>query len=65
MKKLKLKLLDNTFGHCEYSNNPLPPVSFSKYIEWDRNVSDSEELVFYTDEKTLPIVLNPAATPNA
>jgi len=49
MKKLKLKILDNTFAHCAYSNNPLPPVSFSKYIEWDRNVSDNEDLVFYVD----------------
>ncbi len=49
MSKLKIKILDNSFAHCEYSNNPLPPTSFSKYIEWDRNVSPNESLVFYTD----------------
>ena len=49
MSKIKLKILENTFTHCDYSNNPMPPVSFSKYVEWDRNVSDEEELVFYTD----------------
>ena len=47
--KLKLKIIDRSFAHCSYSNNPMPPVSFSKYIDWDRNVSDNEELVFYTD----------------
>ena len=49
MNKLKLKIVDQSFAHCKYSNNPLPPVSFSKYIDWDRNVSDKEDLVFYTD----------------
>ena len=45
----KFKIIENTFWHCEYSNNPMPPVSFSKYIQWDRDVSDSEDVVFYTD----------------
>ena len=45
----KIKIVDKSFSHCKYSNNPLPPTSFSKYIEWDRKVSDVEELVFYTD----------------
>ena len=49
MSKIKLKILENTFTHCAYSNNHIPPVSFSEYVEWDRNVSDDEELVFYTD----------------
>jgi len=49
MNKLKLKIIEQTFCHCEYSNNPMPPVSFSDNIEWDRNVSYNEELVFYTD----------------
>lgn len=53
MEKIKLKIVDNTFKHCEFSNNPLPPTSFSKYIEWDRNVSSNEELVFYTDADAL------------
>lgn len=43
------KLIDTSFAHCEYSNNPLPPTSFSKNIKWDRKVSNNEELVFYTD----------------
>ena len=50
MKKIKLKILDSSFAHCGYSNNPLPIVSISKYIEWDRNVSENEEVVFYTDQ---------------
>jgi hypothetical protein len=49
MSKLKLKIIDTSFAHCAYSNNPTPPTSFSKHIEWDRNVSDVEDLVFYTD----------------
>ena len=49
MSKIKLKIVENTFWHCEYSNNPMPPVSFSKYVEWDRDVSGEEDLVFYTD----------------
>jgi len=49
MSKIKLKIVENTFWHCEYSNNPMPPVSFSKYVEWDRDVSEEEDLVFYTD----------------
>lgn len=51
MEKLKLKILENAFTHCQYSNNPLPVTSFSKYIEWDRRVSTSEDLVFYVDNK--------------
>tara|TARA_R110001592_G_scaffold244259_1_gene505647 strand:- start:921 stop:1766 length:846 start_codon:yes stop_codon:yes gene_type:complete len=49
MSKHKLKIVDTAFAHCEYSNNPLPPTSFSPNIEWDRDVSADEELVFYTD----------------
>jgi|TARA_R110000803_G_scaffold42850_5_gene91686 hypothetical protein len=49
MKKIKLKIIENTFWHCEYSNNPMPPTSISKHLEWDRDVSDNEEIVFYTD----------------
>jgi len=53
MSKLKLKIIDTSFAHCMYSNNPMPPTSFSKYIEWDRNVSDIEDLVFYTDSHVM------------
>ena len=49
MKKIKLKIIDNSFAHCEYSNNPEPPTSISEFIEWDRDVSANEDLVFYTD----------------
>ena len=45
MSKLKLKIIEQTFCHCEYSNNPMPPVSFSDRVEWDRNVSDNEECI--------------------
>ena len=48
--KIKLKIIDSAFGHCKYSNNPLPITSISKHIEWDRNVTDSEDVVFYTDK---------------
>lgn len=44
-----IKIIDRSFAHCEYSNNPFPPTSFSKYIKWDRNVGNTEDLVFYTD----------------
>lgn len=50
MKKLKIKVLDKEFVHCGYMCNPLPPTSPSKHIEWDRNVSDSEDAVIYTDK---------------
>jgi hypothetical protein len=53
--KIMLKIVDGGFAHCEYSNNPLPPTSFSKYIVWDRNVSEFEDAVFYTDND----ILNP------
>ena len=53
MNKLKLKIIDRSFAHCSYSNNPLPPTSFSKYIDWDRNVTDNEDIVFadFNDDK--------------
>jgi len=51
MKRLKLKIIDRAFAHCQYSNNPMPPVSFSKYIDWDRNVGPNEDLVFYVDNE--------------
>lgn len=50
INKLKLKIVDRAFAHCKYSNNPLPPTSFSKFVEWDRNVTLHEDLVFYTDD---------------
>ena len=50
---IPLKIVDGGFAHCEYSGNPMPPTSFSKYIVWDRNVSEFEEVVFYTDDDLL------------
>jgi|TARA_R110000782_G_scaffold37676_2_gene88987 hypothetical protein len=49
MNKVKLKIVDRAFAHCGYSNNPLPPTSFSPYVEWDRKVGPNEDVVFYTD----------------
>lgn len=51
----RIKIIDNCFSHCVYSNNPFPPTSFSKNVIWDRNVTDVEKLVFYTDAN----ILNP------
>lgn len=59
--KIKLKLLDISLTSCFYSGNtsmyrtiPVghkypPPVTVSDKMEWDWNVSDNEDLVFYTD----------------
>jgi len=62
MSKLKLKLLDKSLTTCQVSGNTImyrdtpaghlfpPPLTTSKYeFEWDWNVSNSEDLVFYTD----------------
>tara|TARA_R100001377_G_C3184291_1_gene107910 strand:+ start:85 stop:933 length:849 start_codon:yes stop_codon:yes gene_type:complete len=45
----KIKIVDNAFKHCQYHGQPLPRVDTSKYMEWDWNVGNNEELVFYTD----------------
>lgn len=47
------KIIDNSFAHCLYSNNPIPITSESKYIKWDRKVDKIEDLVFYTDSNIL------------
>ena len=44
---IKLPLKDRSFGHCIYSNNPLPPTSYAKHIEWYRDVIN--ESTIYTD----------------
>ncbi len=44
---IKVPLRDRSFGHCIYSNNPLPPTSFSKYVEWERDIIN--EKTIYTD----------------
>lgn len=55
--KRKIKILDHAFAHCNYSNNPLPPLQESEWIEWDRDLSNllENELVFFTESN----VLNP------
>lgn len=44
---ITLSLQDSSFAHCEYSNNPLPPVSVAKHIRWDRRTIDRNTI--YTD----------------
>jgi hypothetical protein len=47
---IKIPLRDKHFSHCIYSNNPLPPTSFSKYIEWKRiEAHEGDENTVYTD----------------
>tara|TARA_R110000824_G_scaffold73142_2_gene186375 strand:+ start:2439 stop:3299 length:861 start_codon:yes stop_codon:yes gene_type:complete len=46
----KIKIRDRAFKHCQYHGQPLPRVDTSKYMEWDWDVSQNEELVFYTDD---------------
>ena len=45
-----IKIKDTSFQHCEYSNNPLPPVSFCEYLKWDWDAHNvgKDELIFYT-----------------
>ena len=57
---IPIKLVDGGFKHCVYSSNPAIPTSYSKYIVWDRNVSETENVVFYTDDD----ILKPRAGPN-
>lgn len=47
MIKTHLPIRDSSFGHCLYSNNPQPPTSFAKHIEWDRDVINNNTI--YTD----------------
>lgn len=58
MKKPKIKIKDGSFSHCQYSNNPLPPVSFCDHFEWDWNTSNigNDEYVFYTHGDILTAV---------
>jgi hypothetical protein len=45
---IKLPLKDRSFAHCIYSNNPVPPKTFSKYIEWIREGENTID-TYYTD----------------
>jgi hypothetical protein len=47
---MKIFLQDSCFAHCEYSNNPMPPIQFSDDIIWDRsNEYTDNDIVIYTD----------------
>jgi len=46
MREIPLK--DSSFAHCVYSNNPMPPKTFSKHIKWNRESGDPRHTV-YTD----------------
>ena len=43
---MKIYLKDSSFAHCVYSNNPMPPKTFSKYLEWDRTPGPSDQTVY-------------------
>ena len=45
---MELKLRDSSFAHCVYSNNPMPPKTFSNLVKWKRvDVGDKDTI--YTD----------------
>ena len=45
---MKINLVDSTFSHCEVSSNPLPIINKAKDIQWVRQDS-RDETVVYTD----------------
>ena len=47
---MDIKIKDTSFQHCEYSNNPMPPVSFCEHLtwNWDTSTIGENELIFYT-----------------
>lgn len=45
---IELHIRDSSFGHCTYSNNPMPPKTFSKYVTWNRDLGDPKS-TYYTD----------------
>lgn len=47
-EKIRLKIRDKAFGHALFSNNPMPPVSFAKHIEWVRPEIPDQHTI-YTD----------------
>jgi hypothetical protein len=58
--KIKIKILDTAFAHCNYSNNPLPPLQSCEWIEWDRDISNlkSDETLFFTESNILNPLVN-------
>ena len=60
LNKIKLKIVDGAFSHCEYSNNPTPPLQKSPYLYWDRspNINQNETL-FVTESNIMnPSIIN-------
>jgi hypothetical protein len=49
MKK-QVKIIDSSFAHCNYSNNPLPPLQECKWIEWDRTPPTSANDTLFVTE---------------
>ena len=47
---MKINLVDSTFSHCGFSNNPLPVINTAENIEWIREDS-KDKLVIYTDNQ--------------
>ncbi len=47
MKTLHIR--DSSFVHCEYNNNPTPPVTISKTIRWLRDGNKGSSNTIYTD----------------
>ena len=45
----ELYIKDSNFNHCAFSNNPTPPVSFSKHIVWNREGAPIGTDVICTD----------------
>lgn len=45
---MRLSIKDRAFSHTPFSNNPANPVSFSRYMAWDRETPVSEKTI-YTD----------------
>jgi hypothetical protein len=52
--KIRYKIIDDAFKHCNYSNNPSPPLQECKWIEWDRTkINNIDELIFVTEKNIL------------
>jgi hypothetical protein len=45
----KVKIIDSAFAHCNYSNNPLPPLQSCEWIEWDRTNINYNDTLFVTE----------------
>lgn len=45
---MRLSIKDRAFAHSPFSNNPVPPVTFSEFMTWDREAPVSDKTI-YTD----------------